>query len=774
MGCRALMDSLHAAAFFAVTVGHFLLTPYWLKRAWGPVFASPEEFFFHSIVVGFGSLQAVLHLLACTVGISLPAGIAALVGGHLCAYLSLRFAPRSRLSPGTRGAPTPAAPVAPRSQVAAARQSRLRTPPPTAPTLTTWWKVISGIPWVGLIGATALATLVLSWLYRSPQSDQILGIDSFHYHVPYAVNYAHGTSIFGYLATPHLYAVGGSILGAWFYQAFADLLLLDLINLLPFVLLVASLVYLFWLLTGESGWEWATVIVLLLLTGKMFRVSLFISADMLYAASFVALFAAVCSIWARNEIRAHDWLSLSLSTGMLLSSKPQGLMSAGLLILFALAALAIRSFAGRGPRPRLSLSVGVVVWSVLAMLASGGIWPLRNWVNFGSPLAPVGLQIFGIAIFPGASATSDWLSVVKDMRDTPGYSLVTRFLVRSQEWVGTWPAVLAVGLLALLIDAGYQLGMRRQLAAATRRKLFALALFVALFGTHGALLMRTGGSSIEILGGQTLRYLIPFFALYPVLAYALLFADAYPWVQRFHLKWIVLLPGLAYLLYHFNAITQMPGGWNRMYGSENLLDYRLVLPALAIVAPWCVRGSGAWEHYAPYGSGAVVALLMIVLVQHAVAENQRVGAQASARFDRELRQFEKDGRAPTLYRSAFYRGLVYQRRNNLHCERSRYFTMSRFDFPLQLQDPAASNLVLDVQDATTRVPRLLRTDPPGHTPCDFIIAVHTDSVEGNPIVGEVSYPAVSESSISELLRVQGTLEPIGDAGRYRVYHVRGN
>ena len=772
------MDYLDAASFFAVTVGHFLLTPYWLKRVWGRVFASSEEFFFYSLVVGFGCLQAVLHLLACTVGISLPAGIAALLVGHLCIYawvVWLRIAPGSSLSPAASVPPTPAPPAPSPAVAASARKSKDRTPTPAAPpALAAWWTFVSGLPWLSLIGATVIATCVLSWLYRSPESTAILGIDSFHYHVPYAVNYAHGTNLFGYLATPHLYAVGGSILGAWFFQAFADLLLLDLINLLPFLLLFASFVYLFWLLTGESGWDWAPVIFLLLFTGKMFRVSLFISADMLYVAAFVALFAEVCSIWARNEARAHDWLSLGLLTGMLVSSKPQGVMSAGLLIAFACIALAVRFFAQPDRRPHFSLSVAVVVWSALAMLASGGIWPLRNWVNFGSPLAPTGLQIFGKTIFPGMSATNDWLSVVKDMHDIPGYSLATRFLVRSQEWVGTWPVVLVVGLVALLIDVGYQLAMRQHLTPATRRKLFALVLCVALFVAHGAILMRTGGSSIEILGGQTLRYLIPFFALYPLLAYALLFVDAYPWVQRLHLKWIVLLPGLTFLLYRYNAITQMPGGWNRMYGSENLLDYRLFLPALAIVAPWCVRTGGVWQRYARYASGAILALLMIALVQHAVAQDHRLAAEATAHFIREVRQFEKDGRSPTIYRSAFYRSVVYEQRTKLHCERNRYFTMSRFDYPLQLQDPAASNLVFDVQDPTTRIARLLRADPPGHTPCDFVIAVYTDSVEGNPTVGEVRYPAVSDTAIAGLLHPHGTLEPIGDAGRYRVYHVRAN
>jgi len=67
------------------------------------------------------------------------------------------------------------------------------------------------------------------------------------------VNYAHGVNLFGYLATPHLYPVGASILGAWCFQGAGGPLLLDLVNLLPFLLLGASLLYLFRLLTDESA-----------------------------------------------------------------------------------------------------------------------------------------------------------------------------------------------------------------------------------------------------------------------------------------------------------------------------------------------------------------------------------------------------------------------------------------------------------------------------------------------------------------------------------------
>jgi hypothetical protein len=47
------------------------------------------------------------------------------------------------------------------------------------------------------------------------------------------------------------------------------------------------------------------------------------------------------------------------------------------------------------------------------------------------------------------------------------------------------------------------------------------------------------------------------------------------------------------------------------------------------------------------------------------------------------------------------------------------------------------------------------------------VAVHTDAVDRN-----ISYPAVREADIRRLLQLNGTLEAVGDSGRYRVYYVR--
>jgi hypothetical protein len=736
------MDHLGVACFFAVTFGHCALMPWWVRRSSGP-FQSTEELLFVSAVVTFGSLQAVLHVLACTVGISLPAGILALVTLHLTIAGLVRG----------EGSPNESHP----------RAARKRTPRPATPH---WATLATQVPWLSVFGSAAVVTIVLTWLYRAADSTQILGIDARHYHVPYMVNYAHGARLFGFVATPHLYPVGASILGAWFYQAAGGPLLLDLVNLLPFLLLGASLLYLFRLLTGESGWEWATVVFLLLFTGKMFRVSLFISADLFYAASCTTLFTELCRIWVRGEADRGDWLVLALSTGMLLSSKPQGLMSAGLLVAIFAVALALRWVGARERAIRLHLSAGVAAWSLAVMFASGGVWLLRNWVVFGSPMAPVGLSLFGIPIFAGAPAANDWLSVAKDMREIPGYSLAQRFLVRSREWVGVWPPLFAAGLLGLLVDLASPLVTRGGVTERTARRLFAIGFFLVVFAAHVRILIQAPSSSIEIFSGQTLRYIIPFFALYALLMYACVFSDTLPWARQLRLHWVLVLPALTYLFVRYNTLTQMPVEWNRAYGVEDLVDYRWLPVALAAVTPWWLPGPPGVQRRWRIAAGALLVVLSLAYVHRVVTQGQRLAAQESQQLARERALFERTGRVRSIYRGAYYLAVSYQHRTGLRCPQSRFFTMSRFDFPVDLQDPGFHNLVFDVQGADTRIPRFLASDGPGHTACDFVVAVHAAATEGG-----TPYPAVTPEEITRALMVRGSLEAVGDSGRYRVYYV---
>jgi len=726
------MVYLTAALFFGATTGHFALTTLWLRRRWRERLGSPEELLFLSVLIGLGSLQAVLHILACSVGISLLAGVLALAGLHALAFALGR---------------TPQQPPA----SSAAR---------SGPASQEW------VAWgTSLIGAGAMVLGVLSWLCRAADSLQIPGIDAAHYHVPYAVNYAHGTGVFGFAATPHLYPMGTSVLAAWLFQGGAGPLLLDLTNLLPCLLLYAALAYLFRLLTGEPAAGFVPVMFLLLFTGRLFRVSLFISADLFYAASFAALFAGLLGVWVRDALDQSDWVALSFATGMLLSQKIQGLMSAALLLGIGALALAARRLWRGGTLRAFLPAAGDAALCAGLVVASGGIWLLRSWWRFGSPMAPAGLSLLGATIFPGLPGRSADapLSVLKDMQSIPGYDLWARFRFYTADWVGAWPWWFAGGLLVLLVDAAYQLATRRRLDRATAHKLAALAFFSTLAYLHVYILAGVTFSSLEWLRGQTLRFVLPFFALYALLAYSGVISRSTSWAR--HVSWPVLA-GLVYLLLGYNARTQMPAQWQRAWGAENLLDHRLLPVAVALVLPGFI-GAPVWRRRARYVCAAVAVLFALLLVQRVAVQQGQLDAQARGRVERDLQQLVRTGKTAALYRGAYYRAIAYQRRANLSCPRLRFFTASRFDFPADLQDPAFSNVVFDVQNEKTRIQPLLERDGPGSAPCDFVIAVHTAADDAG-----THYPAVSADALRELLQLRGELRAIGDSGRYRIYHVQ--
>jgi hypothetical protein len=188
------MDYLGVASFFAVTLGHCALMPWWVRRASGPL-QSAEELLFISAVVTLGSLQAVLHVLACTLGISLPAGVAALVALHVAiAAWMRRDAGRHELPPlanGEQGGSaqrrtnSPPSSVKGASAVSANDRSasgRKKREPNSGqestrtrrravePAAQSWAALAVRVPWLSVSASAVVVTIVLSWLYRAADS----------------------------------------------------------------------------------------------------------------------------------------------------------------------------------------------------------------------------------------------------------------------------------------------------------------------------------------------------------------------------------------------------------------------------------------------------------------------------------------------------------------------------------------------------------------------------------------------------------------------------
>jgi hypothetical protein len=171
------------ALWLAATVAHVALTVFWV-RAFGPRRMDRDDLVFHSAVIGLGSLQAVLHAVAFSVGLSLGRGVTAVAAMHLVAAAA--FVIRGR-----------------RAQIASAGSSE--TLP--APALE--------VRALAAAGGVVLAALAVQWALAAASSLRVTGADAAHYHVPYAVNIALGANPFGLPATPHLYPMGTSVLAAY-------------------------------------------------------------------------------------------------------------------------------------------------------------------------------------------------------------------------------------------------------------------------------------------------------------------------------------------------------------------------------------------------------------------------------------------------------------------------------------------------------------------------------------------------------------------------------
>ncbi len=478
------------ALWLAATIAHAGLVVCWV-RAFGPRRMDRDDLVFYSAVIGLGSLQAVLHTVAFSVGLSLGRGLAALAATHLVVAVAFAFhARRLRRSPEATGEQPPA-----------------------------WGRPA---PALAVAGATIVTALALQWAIAASSSLRVTGADAEHYHVPYAVNIALGANPFGLPATPHLYPMGTSVLAAWFILPFRDPLLVDLANLLPFLLAWCAVLRIVREATGQSGLAWGPWCAVVMFSAPLFRHSLLMSADLFYTAAFLAMNALLLKACVRLRLDGLDHLSLALAAGMLVSAKVTGAFSVVVLggvygaVTLARMRLERRQFRnGSG-------SVRVLGGVVLLSIASGGVWLIRNWWNYGSPLAPSGLEVLGLEIFPGEKygAAKYYLSVLDDVRAVPNYNLAARTWHWCGVWLGGWLPVSS--LLAVLPIAGSCVAWarRRALDDVLRARLIFAAASAAVIGAHLALLAGVPWSSLEWTHGFSLRYALPCAALLWLVGYA--------------------------------------------------------------------------------------------------------------------------------------------------------------------------------------------------------------------------------------------------------------
>jgi hypothetical protein len=722
-----IRDLARLQAFLVVTLGHFALVAFWVWRVARPSLRNLDEYVFFATVFGFGSLQAVLHALASSIGISLTAGALTLLGLHaLTAGWVVRRHGRREL------AATEAQSSAPRDSFA--------------------------LPWLAVPGVVILIALFLQWYGVTAQSLRVTGTDAAHYHIPHAVNFARGANLFGFVATPHLYPMGTSIWAAWLLQPLEGPALLDLVTLPALLLLIVSIGLLGRVTTGASGLVWAPWLVLVMLTAPLLRISLLPSADLLYAAAFVALFTQCCVVWRTGTVRSVDLVSAALCGGLLLGSKTMGVMSAVLIGAVFAVLLAGRRLGRWKQGLAWQVTPTAIGFALLAVVLPGGIWLVRNWLFFGSPLAPSGLTVAGFTVFPGDAYMEGgyYNSVLKDLRDLGGYSLASRFAFYARRLLGTWFLPISLLLGILLIDVLGEWRRRRTLTETTAAKLWLLLTTVILALLHVALLVPAPWTSLEWTRGLALRYVLPFLVLYMALMGFCLFSTELP-------KWHRVLGSSAPIGL---AAMALATGVYALHGSVPqlpkpewfpVLDWGMISVAAAVVLSWHVFG-----RFGRRGRLlAAVPLLAAVawLSYRIVMLDGRLMAASRAIVDQRTECGVEGLAQENEHRCVYLHAVAYERRHRVDAGQRRFFVASRFDFPLELQGPELENLVFDVS-GRTELPQLLRTRGPGTSSRDYLVIDAREVDAGRS--ARLAYRVASEAGI----------ELVGACGRYQVYRVR--
>jgi hypothetical protein len=731
--------------FFGLTTSHFLLTWFWTSRA---PFASPDPDVrrLQAMVLATGSLQAVWFATTIFSSFTLTSGFVALAVLHGLGGLC-----------SVRGA---------RCSVQGAKCQ------------------VQGAELTTIVGSVLLVALLVQWALASTATARVAGTDAAHYHVPHAVNFANGAGPFDLIATPHLYPMGTSLAAAWAFEATGSPLLIDLATMPAFVLLVSALAALVRLTTGLPGLGWTMVLVLVLLATPLVRLSLQMSAELQYAASFLAAFALMVR---RRGGDPPDPLTLAVALGLLLGSKATGVFSAATLIALHAGVLLWTRRRGRTEPSRraghatawthvrgraLAIAAGLA-----ALVAAGGIWQVRNWVRFGSPIAPSGLNLFGAPVLEGQpyEGSMYYLSVLGDLRDTPGYDLPARLAHYVDMWLGSWYFPAASVALILGVDL-VMMRSRPDQARVVRTRLAVAVSLAILTAVHAGVLAGSPWTSLEWTRGLSLRYLIPFVVAYPLVLFSCLFSEAAGWHRREGWREPIFLIATGLACFYYLGHERMAGlppvewypvlrAWPSVAAAAIVGTWYLGSPPIGAAAPGDPPPGAREAHFlqsarrwSVAGTALLTLAIVVVVARAADAASRRAAAATAAAYHREAYCF--DVRHPEIedHRAISYVIDRDARRGRSTCDSRRLFLASRFDLPLDLQGPGYTNLVFDVR-GRNRFDALLASRGPAPGACDYVIATRADA--GTLGLGR----------IGSLVGAKGRLAEAGRAGRFVAYRV---
>lgn len=689
------------AVFVAATALPYLLAG-WIVRRWDGVSpAPPDRRRFEALLLGTAGLAGLLHALLFAGVLSIPAVAAAGAAVSLFCWWKLRA----------------------RADAAANARADVNG------SLDAWMRRLSTLAVIAVCGV---------WLAWSVSSRDVAGTDAAHYHIPHAVNYALGASPWGPMPTRHGYPMGASVLFAWFILPFGDAFVADAAMVFWYLLLVAALASLFNSLTGLDGWTWVPWPIMFLFGLPLIGASASPSADLPYAASFLAVAAQLAWMVGRGARSWRDWTVLGAALGLLIGTKTPGVYSAAALLFFAGVAYLV-------VRRRCPGHEGMPWPAALAIVCgvgflTGGVWLARNVWLFGRPVEMYSDRYY--------------LSVMEDVRTIYGGDWLYAAW-RAGVKIGRLlePRFLACGVATawLVVESAY-LVVRRRAAPLSSVRLWFVGLMTACAALHAAGLVGAPWTSLEWTDGGSLRYLLPFWILYAFLAFVGLFSLLIPWYRVAGLRAAGWLLMAAWAVWRGLALAQ-PGGLNPGAGpSVAFAATGLLLAGMA--APAALdRFRSRFRSRAALAAGAVLALLAVAGVTWSLTARHAALFAQAAQEESEAERAWMTGRASDTeaHHQVFLEVREHEISSAKDCLSRRFFVASRFDLPLALQPAAFTSVVFDSREAGGILPLIRRRPPAGV--CDYAVV------------------GVDEPGREVIRLSEAWLRPIASRGRFLIYEV---
>lgn len=710
----SLRDRAAIAWWVFLTVAHGALCIFWARglRRLDPSITADERWFV-ATVVWLGTWTMVVHVTAVASGLSLASATVGFVAVHGI----LRWWGR----PGRS------------VEVAVDRGG-------------------AGDRWLELLGLGALLAICIQWVAGDVMDGGISGTDAAHYHVPHAINLALRASPFDPPATGHLYPMGASALAAWFILPLGSGQLVDSATLPYFLMLAASLCWLFRQVTGLNGLAVVPWFLLAALAMPVLRLSVPLSADLPFAAVFVAWLTYLV---AMLDGRPWRWLSIVVAgmlSGLLLGTKTVALpVLAAFLALLTLGRVIRRLIAPTtGAALGARLTLPALALGIALGISAGGVWQVRNWWNYGSPAAPVGLTVLGHSIFPGdpPDAMRYYWSVAGDIRESGAVRVWRTARRHMGNWAGPWLTYVPWLLPLVLADALIARRLRRTPASVPR--LLAVSIGTLLGVGLTWLLVGAPWTSLTWTEGRALRYVLPMLLLGWFVVLLAIFPLSLPWYRNAGLR----LAGTSIV-----ALGAAGIAWGALRPPEQDAGRHLLLLApwapvvgLVLSAMWATGRVAIRASVRRAAAAGVAATILATGVGTTVLAS-RAASHAFERAAGVAMPRPCLAPPPASDHEAAARLIAQHHRRLPHDDgRRRVYVAARFDWPLALQERVYDTLVYEVRLSRLDDPVLGRARP-GTGDGDYLVST------------------VSDTPLLTALAAEGELVDLGTAGAYRVWYI---